>query len=37
MTLEGTNTWIVGDDPAVVIDPGPDDAGHLGPSGRRRE
>jgi glyoxylase-like metal-dependent hydrolase (beta-lactamase superfamily II) len=30
MTLEGTNTWIVGDDPAVVIDPGPDDAGHLG-------
>ena len=30
MTLEGTNTWIVGDGPAVVIDPGPDDAGHLG-------
>jgi glyoxylase-like metal-dependent hydrolase (beta-lactamase superfamily II) len=29
MTLEGTNTWIVGGDPAVVIDPGPDDAGHL--------
>ncbi len=28
-TLEGTNTWIVGWDPAVVIDPGPDDAGHL--------
>lgn len=28
-TLEGTNTWIVGADPAVVIDPGPDDAGHL--------
>jgi len=28
-TLEGTNTWIVGDDPTVVIDPGPDDVGHL--------
>ena len=28
-TLEGTNTWIVGEDPAVVIDPGPDDAGHI--------
>ncbi len=28
-TLEGTNTWVVGQDPAVVIDPGPDDAGHL--------
>jgi glyoxylase-like metal-dependent hydrolase (beta-lactamase superfamily II) len=28
-TLEGTNTWIVGDDPSIVIDPGPDDAGHL--------
>jgi glyoxylase-like metal-dependent hydrolase (beta-lactamase superfamily II) len=27
--LEGTNTWIVGPQPAVVIDPGPDDAGHL--------
>ena len=24
-TLEGTNTWIVGADPAIVIDPGPDD------------
>jgi glyoxylase-like metal-dependent hydrolase (beta-lactamase superfamily II) len=22
-TLEGTNTWVVGEDPAVVIDPGP--------------
>ncbi|MDP9302689.1 MAG: MBL fold metallo-hydrolase [Actinomycetota bacterium] len=22
-TLEGTNTWIVGDDPTIVIDPGP--------------
>ena len=28
-TLEGTNTWIVGDGPSIVIDPGPDDAGHL--------
>ncbi len=28
-TLEGTNTWIVGRDPAVVIDPGPDDGDHL--------
>jgi glyoxylase-like metal-dependent hydrolase (beta-lactamase superfamily II) len=29
-TLEGTNTWIVGGDPAIVIDPGPDDLpGHL--------
>jgi glyoxylase-like metal-dependent hydrolase (beta-lactamase superfamily II) len=29
MTLEGTNTYLVGRDPTVVIDPGPDDAGHL--------
>jgi glyoxylase-like metal-dependent hydrolase (beta-lactamase superfamily II) len=28
-TLEGTNTWVVGEAPAVVIDPGPDDAGHI--------
>ena len=28
-TLEGTNTWIVGEAPAFVIDPGPDDAAHL--------
>ena len=28
-TLEGTNTWIVGNDPAIVIDPGPDDPAHL--------
>ena len=27
--LEGTNTWIVGDAPAIVLDPGPDHAGHL--------
>lgn len=29
MTLEGTNTYVVGRDPAWVIDPGPDDPGHL--------
>lgn len=29
MTLEGTNTYVVGRDPAVVIDPGPDDDAHL--------
>jgi glyoxylase-like metal-dependent hydrolase (beta-lactamase superfamily II) len=28
-TLEGTNTWIVGGDPSVVIDPGPDITSHL--------
>jgi glyoxylase-like metal-dependent hydrolase (beta-lactamase superfamily II) len=31
MTLEGTNTWVLvepGEYAAVVIDPGPDDAGH---------
>jgi glyoxylase-like metal-dependent hydrolase (beta-lactamase superfamily II) len=28
-TLEGTNTWVVGDGPTVVIDPGQDDAGHI--------
>src|SRR5215213_4906789 len=27
-TLEGTNTWIVGDGPSIVIDPGPDDHAH---------
>ncbi len=27
--LEGTNTWIVGDAPAIVVDPGPDHEGHL--------
>lgn len=27
-TLEGTNTWVVGDGPTLVVDPGPDDAGH---------
>jgi glyoxylase-like metal-dependent hydrolase (beta-lactamase superfamily II) len=29
MTLEGTNTYLYGIDPCVVIDPGPDDPGHL--------
>lgn len=29
MTGEGTNTYLYGSDPCVVIDPGPDDAGHL--------
>jgi glyoxylase-like metal-dependent hydrolase (beta-lactamase superfamily II) len=29
MTLEGTNTYVVRRDPAVVIDPGPDDADHI--------
>ena len=35
MTLEGTNTYVVGREPAYVIDPGPDDAGHLGGCARR--
>jgi glyoxylase-like metal-dependent hydrolase (beta-lactamase superfamily II) len=32
MTLEGTNTWVLGDPsvgPVVVVDPGPADEGHL--------
>jgi len=32
MTLEGTNTWVLrapGSDEIVVVDPGPDDDGHL--------
>ncbi|HEU4707443.1 MAG TPA: MBL fold metallo-hydrolase [Solirubrobacterales bacterium] len=29
MTLEGTNTYVYGGDPCVVIDPGPADAEHL--------
>lgn len=28
-TLEGTNTWVLGRGPSVVIDPGPDDPEHL--------
>jgi glyoxylase-like metal-dependent hydrolase (beta-lactamase superfamily II) len=27
--LDGTNTWVVGDPPAIVIDPGPDLPEHL--------
>lgn len=29
MTGPGTNTWIVGGEDRIVVDPGPDDAGHL--------
>src|SRR5262245_66669289 len=29
MTLDGTNTYLVGRDPAVVIDPGPDEVDHI--------
>jgi glyoxylase-like metal-dependent hydrolase (beta-lactamase superfamily II) len=29
MTLEGTNTYVVGRDPAYVIDPGPAEAAHV--------
>jgi len=29
MTLTGTNTYVVGRDPAWVIDPGPDDRAHI--------
>lgn len=29
MTLEGTNTYVVGESPAWVVDPGPADAEHL--------
>jgi glyoxylase-like metal-dependent hydrolase (beta-lactamase superfamily II) len=28
-TLEGTNTWVVGESPAIVIDPGPSDERHM--------
>jgi glyoxylase-like metal-dependent hydrolase (beta-lactamase superfamily II) len=28
-TLTGTNTWVIGHDPAWVVDPGPDDPRHL--------
>ncbi|MFD1541735.1 MBL fold metallo-hydrolase [Nonomuraea guangzhouensis] len=29
MTLDGTNTWIIGEQDTIVIDPGPDDERHL--------
>jgi glyoxylase-like metal-dependent hydrolase (beta-lactamase superfamily II) len=29
MTLDGTNTYVVGRDPSVVIDPGPDEPEHI--------
>lgn len=29
LTLSGTNTWVLGREPAVVVDPGPDDPAHL--------
>ncbi|MFC4112640.1 MBL fold metallo-hydrolase [Nonomuraea zeae] len=29
MTLDGTNTWVIGGEEVVVIDPGPDDESHL--------
>ncbi|MEU4704432.1 MBL fold metallo-hydrolase [Nonomuraea dietziae] len=29
MTLEGTNTWVIGTHEVVVVDPGPDDEAHL--------
>jgi glyoxylase-like metal-dependent hydrolase (beta-lactamase superfamily II) len=29
LTLSGTNTWVVGRDPAWVLDPGPDISSHL--------
>jgi glyoxylase-like metal-dependent hydrolase (beta-lactamase superfamily II) len=29
MTLSGTNTWLVGRDPAWIVDPGPDLPGHV--------
>jgi glyoxylase-like metal-dependent hydrolase (beta-lactamase superfamily II)/GNAT superfamily N-acetyltransferase len=28
-TLDGTNTWVVGDPPSIVVDPGPEIPSHL--------
>lgn len=28
-TLDGTNTWVVGESPSIVIDPGPEIPSHL--------
>src|SRR3954467_1066926 len=28
-TLDGTNTWVIGADPSIVVDPGPPDPGHV--------
>ncbi len=35
LTLSGTNTWVVGSDPAYVVDPGP--AGQAGQAGQAGE
>ncbi len=37
LTLSGTNTWIVGRDPAWVVDPGPSLPGHLAAVGAEVE
>jgi glyoxylase-like metal-dependent hydrolase (beta-lactamase superfamily II) len=29
MTLDGTNTWVIGGQEVIVVDPGPDDESHL--------
>lgn len=29
MTLDGTNTWLLGERGSIVVDPGPDDAEHV--------
>jgi len=29
LTLDGTNTWVLGPGPSLVVDPGPDDPSHL--------
>jgi glyoxylase-like metal-dependent hydrolase (beta-lactamase superfamily II) len=36
-TLEGTNTWVVGANPSIVIDPGPDLEEHLDTVAREAE